>query len=81
MMEVKAEPIGAADCAEGQAQSAGKAWAKSPETDFIPLPADDDESHSEHWQGRNGGKASRRLRARKARQLRARSSGTRIEGD
>lgn len=81
IMKVKAEPIEAADSVEGQAQTAGKAWAKFPEIDFISLSADDDESHSEHWQGRNGGKASRRLRARKARQLKERSLGTRIEGN
>ena len=82
-MEPKGEPLNAVDSAEEQAQNVGKVpqGAKPPEADFIPSPAVDDESHSEHWQGRNGGKASRRLRARKARLMKARGSDMRIEGD
>ena len=55
--------------------------SKSPEMGSVASPGIDGDSHSEHRQARKEGRALRRLRARKSRQLKGKNSDIKIEDD
>lgn len=89
-METKVEceitPFNASNCipsAEKQAQNFDKGHQRSlsPEISLVAPSEFDGESHSEHRPARTGGRALRRLRARKSRQLKGRNSDVKIEDD